>query len=46
VAVDESGGLAGTDIGELNQALRRNINRPRGYTPPVDLAAQRVRAGL
>jgi hypothetical protein len=50
VSVDRSGGLAGTDIAYLNQALRRNINRPRdinrprGYTPPVDLAARRLHA--
>ena len=36
VAVDQSGGLAGTDI--------RDLNRPRGYAPPVELAAQRLRA--
>jgi hypothetical protein len=44
VAVDRSAGLADTDIGDLNRALRRNINRPRGYIPPVEMAAQRVRA--
>ena len=44
VSIDRSGGLAGTDIAEFNQALRRNINRPRGYTPPVELAARRLRA--
>jgi len=44
ISIDRCGGLAVTDIGELNQALRRNINRPRGYTPPVELAAQRLRA--
>ena len=44
VAIIGSGGLARTDIAELNQALRRNINSARGYQPPIDLAAQRVRA--
>jgi hypothetical protein len=44
VSIDRSGGLAGTDIGKLNRALRRSINKPRGYTPPVQLAAQRSRA--
>jgi hypothetical protein len=43
VSIDRSGGLEGIDIAELNRALRRNINRPRGYTPPVELAAQRLR---
>jgi hypothetical protein len=39
-----SGGLASTDIADLNQALRRNINSARGYQPPIELAAQRLRA--
>ncbi len=43
VSIDRSGGLVGTDIAGLNQALRRNINRPRGYTPPVELVGQRLR---
>jgi len=28
-----SGGLASTDIADLNRALRRNINSARGYQP-------------
>jgi len=39
-----SGGLASTDIADLNRALRRNINSARGYQPPVELTAQRLRA--
>lgn len=38
-----SGGLASTDIADLNQALRRNINSARGYQPPIELTAQRLR---
>ncbi len=41
IVIDKAGGLAGTDIAELNQALRRNINSARGYQPPIELAAQR-----
>jgi hypothetical protein len=36
--------LAGTDIADLNQALRRNINSARGYQPPMELTARRVRS--
>ena len=39
--IADSGGLARTDIGELNQALRRNINSTRGYQPPIELAIER-----
>jgi hypothetical protein len=39
-AVADAGGLAATDVVELNAFLRRNINRPRGYRRPVDLAAE------
>ena len=39
-----SGGLASTDIADLNQALRRNINSARGYQSPIELTAQRLRA--
>ena len=39
-----SGGLASIDIADLNQALRRNINSARGYQPPIELTAQRLRA--
>ena len=38
-----SGGLASTDIADLNQALRRNINSARGYQPPIELTAGRLR---
>jgi hypothetical protein len=31
VAIGDAGGLAHTDLGELNQALHRNINSSRGY---------------
>jgi len=44
VAITHSGGLARTDIAELNQALRRNINSVRDYQPPIELTAQRPRA--
>jgi uncharacterized protein DUF6933 len=40
-AIGEAGGLARTDLAELNQALRRNINSARGYRPPIELAAGR-----
>lgn len=39
-----SGGLATTDIADLNWALRRNVNGARGYQPPIELTAQRLRA--
>lgn len=39
-----SGGLATTDIADLNQALRCNINSARGYQPPIELTAQRLRS--
>lgn len=42
IAVTRSGGLVTTDIADLNQALRRNINSARGYQPPIELAAQRL----
>jgi hypothetical protein len=29
---------------DLNRALRRNINSARGYQPPIELTAQRLRA--
>lgn len=41
-AISDAGGLADCDLGELNQALHRNINSPRSYQPPVELAAQRL----
>ncbi len=45
VAISDAGGLAHCDLGELNQALHRNINSSRGYRPPVELAAQRLERG-
>ena len=39
-----SGGLATTDIADLNRALRRNINSARGYQPPIELTAERLHA--
>jgi hypothetical protein len=39
-----SGGLAIADIADLNQTLRRNINSARGYRPPIELTAERLRA--
>jgi hypothetical protein len=39
-----SGGLATANIADLNRALRRNINSARGYQPPIELTAQRLRA--
>jgi hypothetical protein len=41
-AIGGAGGLARTDLAELNQALRRNINSARGYCPPIELAARRL----
>jgi hypothetical protein len=41
-----SGGLADTDIADLNQALRRNINSARGYQPPIELTVQRMDRGV
>lgn len=38
-----SGGLAITDIADLNQTLRRNVNSARGYQPPIELTAERLR---
>jgi hypothetical protein len=40
--ISRSGGLATAGIADLNQALRRNINRARGYQPPIELTAQRL----
>ena len=42
VIISGAGGLAHCDLGELNQALHRNINSSRGYRPPVELAAQQL----
>jgi hypothetical protein len=35
--VDDSGGLAGTDLADLNQQLRRHICSARGYAYPIEL---------
>ncbi len=40
IALD--GGLAATDLVELNRSLRRNINSARGYRQPIDLATERL----
>jgi Domain of unknown function (DUF6933) len=40
-AVADYGSLQYTDIGALNQSLRRNINSARGYRPPIELATGR-----
>ena len=45
VTISDAGGLAHTDLGELNHALHRTINSSRGYRPPVELAAQRLEPG-
>jgi hypothetical protein len=37
-----AGGLARTDLPELNRSLRRHINGARGYRPPIELAARRL----
>jgi hypothetical protein len=42
-AIAKSGGVMHTDLVELNQSLRRNINSARGYQPPIELAAQRLK---
>jgi hypothetical protein len=41
-AIAGAGGLARTDLPELNRSLRRNINSARGYCPPIELAARRL----
>jgi hypothetical protein len=43
--IADAGGLARTDLAELNRSLRRNINSARGYCPPIELAAKRL-AGI
>jgi hypothetical protein len=43
-AIADAGGLARTDLPELNRSLRRNINSARGYCPPIELAARRLNA--
>ena len=44
VVIADSGGLARTDIAELNRGLRRNINSARGYQPPIELTMERLGA--
>jgi hypothetical protein len=39
-----SGGVAGADIADVNQALRRSINSARGYAYPIELVTQRLAA--
>ena len=41
-AIASAGGLARTDLPDLNRSLRRNINSARGYCPPIELAARRL----
>jgi len=41
-AIAGAGGLARTDLPELNRSLRRNINSARSYRPPIELAARRL----
>ena len=41
-AIAGAGGLARTDLPELNRSLRRNINSARSYCPPIELAARRL----
>ena len=43
--IADAGGLARTDLPELNRSLRRNINSTRGYCPPIELAARRLAVG-
>ena len=45
-AIADAGGLARTDLAELNRSLRRNINSARGYCPPIELAAAVTPRGL
>ena len=41
VVIADAGGLAHTDLAELNRSLRRTINSARGYRPPIELTADR-----
>lgn len=43
VAIIRSGGLAGTNVADLNQAPRRHINGPPWLHPPIELATRRLR---
>ncbi len=42
--VADSGGLAGTDLADLNQQLRRHICSARGYAYPIELVQEYLRA--
>jgi hypothetical protein len=44
-AISDAGGLARLDLGELNQALHRNINSSRGYRPPLSSPHYSLSAG-
>jgi hypothetical protein len=44
VVIADSGGLAHTEMAQLNQSLRRNINSARGYRPPIELTIERLGA--
>ena len=39
-AIAGSGGLAPTDLADLNRSLRRNINSAHDYRPPIELGAR------
>ena len=43
--IADAGGLARTNLPELNAVQRRNINSARGYCPPIGLAARRLVVG-
>ncbi|MGH3303039.1 MAG: hypothetical protein ACRDOK_15435 [Streptosporangiaceae bacterium] len=45
IAISDAGGLARADLGELNHALHRHINRSRSYRPAVALAAEQLERG-
>ena len=42
VIITNSGGLAHTDLAELNRSLRRNINSARRYQLPIELTVKRL----
>jgi hypothetical protein len=44
-AVELAGGLARTDIADLNHRLRRGLHNRGGYVVPVELAASRAGPG-
>ncbi len=41
-AVADAGGLASSDVGELNRDLRRRLYSRGGYSTPLELVARRV----